>query len=564
MTRPGGPSLTVGTEFKLVYEDESVTYPGSGSAGFVVRVEFIAGSIVGPLAGDVGNFVISHPKGGDSDEQLRGTDLNVGAFAVVNAEDFDYVKLSDDTTITFDIDITFADNWYRDGCGFGEYDEEAGFSPPTDECEAPSSEIESSSLVPNNISFYSPATFDFVTSKNDGGYLNYLGAGLSWYDDDKSFEFQIVGPKFTVGESRNTGALQAFLPEGYMLDVYGADFDPENPVWVPARIDVTEAGAVVQDLSNDVETSALRDGLLITLDEYLFSAPGFSFAGLTYENQTRFSASWPGFNTSEETADGSINQYPVTFGVDFLPDAQTFFSPPAFGDFEGFALSITLGSVFWNESDPFGSLFWDDGEQAEGLLFGEINNGQCEVIIFVDSPDQDDMFAPFSVQGVQDGTECGVGAFFSESVPYILFLIDTATLEDPLGLEDGDPLEVISAGANPTGNVRMIFPAGIFRQTSNDTLIQAVNYGSYQGAEFNTDDFVFLSNARFTTDLPGGGNTGGGTTGALAALTGPQLAATGAGSSGGLIGLSALVMGLGLALLAFRSRMFARVRTQAS
>ena len=295
----GGTPLTLGTDYKLFYQDEYAAN-GDGSAGFVVRVGANDSGIdwfISPNDGDVLSATIAYPvidrAAAEPTEGLRGTDVAAGLFGVVTASDFSFthsLKTSgSDQWVEIQIDMTFVNNWNRNACQFGDFDPDTGFSEPSAECESPNDggANDSEALVPNNISFYTPGTFaDFVDSTTNGGYLNYQGSGLSWFTEPNNFQFQLVGPRYASGSDRNTGALQAFLPQAYMQDIFGETFDPSAPEWEATRADVTDSGLATQDLSSSVVTSSRNSGLLIQLASYEFSAPVFSFAPPTADSSS--------------------------------------------------------------------------------------------------------------------------------------------------------------------------------------------------------------------------------------------------------------------------------------
>ena len=308
----GENDLDVDDDFGLFFQDESAAF-GDGSAGFTIRVgmaEVIGGAKQDP-------FPFTPPEGGDilsttvlypvvdrvpvgEVEGLRGTDIAAGVFAVTSAADFSYTKTleseGEKSWVRFDINKTHIDIWFRDECEFGDFDEDAGIFAPKPECEVENGfgangddpGIVSQSDVTNDVAFYTPETFgiceecgeteSFVNERTDSGYLNYAGRGLTWYTDGPAFQFQIVGPRFAGGQDLNTGSLQAFLPTGYMQEIFGEDFDPNDPAFLPQRFDVGSDGLEVEDLSETIQASARNGGLLIELASYPFSAPAFSFA----------------------------------------------------------------------------------------------------------------------------------------------------------------------------------------------------------------------------------------------------------------------------------------------
>jgi hypothetical protein len=305
----------VETDFWLEFQDQSDPGVfGQGSAGLVVNIAFAGGPIgspdelaglKGPFAGDEGTFTILYPRiqadpfvysgAGDA---LRGTDLAEGAFAVVAADDFFLTKVIETNWIEFTIEKTYVETWYREGCDFllefdgdgnlTSADPDTGFLFPTPECESPNNGGDGDSFpqVRNDISFFTPDTFDFVTSTTDGGFLNYQGTGMTWYpepafeDIGGAFQFQLVGPKFAGDTNRNTGALQAYLPAAYVDEIFGADFNVADPSWQPVRVDSGPGTRTVQDLTDVAQLSDPRSngGLLIEVSSYGFSAPAFSFA----------------------------------------------------------------------------------------------------------------------------------------------------------------------------------------------------------------------------------------------------------------------------------------------
>lgn len=328
VSRSGSP-LVHGTDFRVFYQDENAAF-GEGSAGFVVRVGFDDSGFISPfnagLPGDVVNLTIAYPlldrAPSGSTEGLRGPDIAEGVFAITTAADFSFSKSVEGNGlvewIEFDISQTYVTNWGREACNFGEFDEVSGFLLPTAGCEA--EDISSVPDVPNYISFYTPETFEgFVSSSTDGGYLNYRGSGISWFIEDSAFQFQLIGPRYADGSNRNSGSLQAFLPEPYMREIYGADFSPSSPSWQPARLDVSDEGVVRQDLSGQLSTSERNGGLLIELDSYQFSAPVFSFASSSSSSSGGYSqAGVPGIflGVNGVLLGKQAENSPIYFGAD--------------------------------------------------------------------------------------------------------------------------------------------------------------------------------------------------------------------------------------------------------
>lgn len=338
LTRSGTP-LTLGTQFGLFYQDESEAF-GEGSGGFVVRVGLHDGDALNPfeppLAGDVAVMRIAYPvvdrdPSGDT-EGLRGTDVAAGLFAIASATDFSYTKSLEtsgpSSWVEFSINKTFVETWFRQACTFVDFDADTGYAIPPPECEVENGglvdgvAITSSGDVTNGITFYTPATFDgFVNSTTDGGYLNYQGTGLTWFTEGGNFEFQIIGPSYASGSTLNSGALQAFLPQAYMLEVFGPDFSPSSPVWEPTRLDASGGAVTAQDLSNQVVASARNDGLLIELASYQFSAPVFSFGPVISSTSASSGGSGgsgvPGiFLTVAGHAGRDVQGSPVYYGAD--------------------------------------------------------------------------------------------------------------------------------------------------------------------------------------------------------------------------------------------------------
>ncbi len=361
LSRDGSP-LVHGTDWGLFFQDESAVY-GEGSAGFTVRIGMEdSGSIdafTAPNAGDVLSAhiaypVVDQPADPDNDiEGLRGTDLSAGAFAVTTAEDFSFSKsietAGSDSWILFEIDMTFVTSWYREACTFGEFDETSGFSQPTPECETPNgSGNDSEALIGQDIAFYTPQTFDgFVNETTDGGYLNYQGTGVSWFTEASNFQFQLIGPRYASGTDRNSGALQAFLPEAAMRQIFGASFSPAEPTWNPQRKDVTDSGLQTEDLSNSVVTSERNGGLLISLASYEFSAPVFSFA-----------AESDGSGSSDSNSSGE--EKTGTPGIFLTVRGQV--SESAAGS------EITFGAFSVAPNSPFVLSIRDDSNGSERLL----------------------------------------------------------------------------------------------------------------------------------------------------------------------------------------------------
>lgn len=321
-------------DFTLTYQDESTVF-GPGSAEFTLRVQF-NGDPTGPLAGDVGEFTITYPAKNSGTEgdgsDLRGEDLSAGVFAITNAADFTFIKtlktLTTDPEISYDvlefvIDKTYVEMAGRVSCGFLEgeegdefgnkiplFDADTGFGFPSPECETPNSEagnLDSDSFVyvPDNISFYATGN-DLFGAEYDNAYLNYQGAGVSWFIEPSfvdsemgfqpgAFQFQLIGPKFAAGENLNTGAVQVFIPQPAMEEIFGGDFTPGDP-FQAVRVDAEPGVRTVQDLvtENAVTSQNLRGGLLIEVPSYGFSAPAFSFASTDRAPITALSPGSPG------------------------------------------------------------------------------------------------------------------------------------------------------------------------------------------------------------------------------------------------------------------------------
>lgn len=317
----GATTLTVETDFELFFQDASDPgVQGFGGAGFVFSVDVFPdftdsnNPLFQSQDGDVGNFTIIYPRTqaepfvySGTGSALRGEDLATAAFAITSAADFTFSKtlkeMNGRPVIEFVIDKTYVTTWFRQACNFsfeldaeGDpiYDPETGFNFPTAECETPNSLAggaanDSESYVMNAVSFSTPDTFEFVTAENDGGYLNYQGTGLSWFVEEANefvggaFQFQLVGPKFAAGTDPNIGAVQAFIPQAFMAQIFGNDFNPANPTLQAQRVDAEQGSRTVQDLvsANAVVTSARNGGILIELPSYGFSAPGFSFSSST-------------------------------------------------------------------------------------------------------------------------------------------------------------------------------------------------------------------------------------------------------------------------------------------
>jgi hypothetical protein len=317
----GATILAAETDFELFFQDASDPgVQGFGGAGFDFSVEVFPdftdsdNPLFQSQDGDVGNFTIIYPRTqaepfvySGTGSALRGEDLATAAFAITSAADFTFSKtlkeMNGRPVIEFVIDKTYVTTWFRQACNFsfeldaeGDpiYDPETGFNFPTAECETPNSLAggaanDSESYVMNAVSFSTPDTFEFVTAENDGGYLNYQGTGLSWFVEEANefqggaFQFQLVGPKFAGGTDRNFGAVQAFIPQTFMAQIFGNDFDPNNPTLQAQRVDAEQGSRTVQDLvsTNSVVTSERNGGILIELPSYGFSAPGFSFSSST-------------------------------------------------------------------------------------------------------------------------------------------------------------------------------------------------------------------------------------------------------------------------------------------
>lgn len=317
----------VAGNFVLVYQDESVVQ-GEGSAEFTLRAgvtgddgstgflrsDGTTGFLENPQAGDRGEYVISYPAKNTTRDldghHLRGEDLggsaNTGAFAVATAADFTFSKVKSGDLLEFTVDITYAEVAGKNGCDFLQgddgnflFDEDTGFSFPTPQCEAAntlSADAESDSfvMVQNDVAFFATSNAESALFSQDfnGAFLNYQGVGVSYFietfeaaDGDQpavegAFQFQLLGPKFAVGTTLNTGAIQAFLPKAAVDVVFGEGFDLDNK-FAASRVDSEPGVRTVQDLvaANAVTTTVGDDGsLLIEVANYGFSAPVFSFA----------------------------------------------------------------------------------------------------------------------------------------------------------------------------------------------------------------------------------------------------------------------------------------------
>jgi hypothetical protein len=340
----GGTTLSRGTDYKLYYQDQDAAF-GEGSAGFVVFVGFDLFGTISPYgsgqAGDVVELTLAYPvldrdPAGDV-EGLRGTDVAAGVFAITTAADFSFTKTLEssgsDNWVEFDISQTFVTDWSRgNDCFFAGFDDDTGYGIPSPGCESENgvNGITSDAFVSNFVSFFTPETFPgFVTETTDGGYLNYRGSGLSWFNDNNSFQFQLIGPSYADGSNRNTGSLQAFLPEPYMREIYGADFSPSAPSWQPARLDLSDEGLLSQDLSSQLVTSERNGGLLIELASYQFSAPVFSFASISGSSGGSGSALTPGVPGIFLSVNGVLlgkqaEGSPVYFGADRVAVTSTY------------------------------------------------------------------------------------------------------------------------------------------------------------------------------------------------------------------------------------------------
>lgn len=348
LTRSGSP-LTIGTQFGLFYQDESAAF-GEGAPGFVVRVGVQENgglnAFASPSEGDVAELTIAYPvvnraAAGDV-EGLRGTDVAAGVFAVTSAADFSYSKsietLASRSWVEFDISKTFVESWSRTACTFGDFDdpdafdEETGYAIPPAACGVENGTdlgngagaITSTGGVQNSISFFTPETFTgFVNETSDGGYLNYQGSGIVWFEENNSFKFQIIGPAFASGSTRNSGALQAFLPQGYMVEIFGPDFSPSSPVMESKRFDASQEAVTEQDLSNQVVASARNGGLLLELASYPFSAPVFSFGAVIPASTA--DAGVPGiFMTVAGHIGRDAHGSPVYYGADRVARASSY------------------------------------------------------------------------------------------------------------------------------------------------------------------------------------------------------------------------------------------------
>lgn len=96
-----------------------------------------------------------------------------------------------------------------------------------------------------------------------------------------SIDFQEIGPKFASGTDLNIGALEIFIPQNFMQFIFGRSNDVDVDDVLAQRVDVLSASRIaVQELSvngNGLSTAPLRGGLLITVDQHEYSAPGFFF-----------------------------------------------------------------------------------------------------------------------------------------------------------------------------------------------------------------------------------------------------------------------------------------------
>jgi len=103
-----------------------------------------------------------------------------------------------------------------------------------------------------------------------------------------SIDFQEIGPKFADGTNLNLGALEIFIPEGYLKYIFGGSSSDEIDIsdLLAQRVDVlSEAEILVQNLTaadNGLTVAELSTdvnrGILITVASHGYSAPGFSFA----------------------------------------------------------------------------------------------------------------------------------------------------------------------------------------------------------------------------------------------------------------------------------------------
>lgn len=96
-----------------------------------------------------------------------------------------------------------------------------------------------------------------------------------------SIDIQEVGPKFTAGTELNSGALEIFIPEGYMKYIFGQTSTVLLADVLAQRVDVLSATEILAEsltfADNGLAVKERLGGIVITVDSHGYSAPGFSF-----------------------------------------------------------------------------------------------------------------------------------------------------------------------------------------------------------------------------------------------------------------------------------------------
>ncbi len=250
-----------------------------------------------PDAGLVASLDIVYPLRSplQGDDQIYvGEELKKSSFVLVQADDFDFTKSFVDVDgkpvvdpedgnvvgIRYDFDFTFVAVSFRDGCGFvrGQFPFEA-----KSECESENggNHGNTEDWVANHFSF-DPSNPMFTPATMDGGFINFHAQEGTTFISDGSegrpvgVGWMIVGPAFNEAGEPNTGTAQLFLAAAHREQVFGADFVVSGTSGVSVeRQDRVGDDVETESVLDVVTVTERRGGLLITIEEYGFSAPFF-------------------------------------------------------------------------------------------------------------------------------------------------------------------------------------------------------------------------------------------------------------------------------------------------